>query len=294
MKKPNVFILGAPKCGTTSLSNWLVEHPQVFFSPIKEPHFFNYDYGFRRALTLSQYESLFAGADDSHHAVCEASVRYLYSRTAVPAILAYVKNPKFVVMVRNPVEMAASLHEQTLFNGDEDIPDFERAWRIQGERLYGSLLPKHCKDPQLLQYGILCKLGKQVERLYKMVPREQVHLIHLEKLRSSPRTEWVRLQSFLEIEDDFRNTFPVANTAKVRRFPWVMRCMHKANSLIRALGVPYIRIGLTNYVNSQLARERPRYPMSKDLRLELEEYFAEDQKLLHRLGHCVARQEPMS
>lgn len=44
MIKPNFFIVGAPKCGTTSLAHWLAGHPQVFMSPVKEPHFFNTDY----------------------------------------------------------------------------------------------------------------------------------------------------------------------------------------------------------------------------------------------------------
>lgn len=293
MKKPNVFILGAPKCGTTSLANWLAEHPQVYFSPIKEPNFFNYDYyGFRHPITLRQYEQLFAGADEQHRAIFEATTRYLYSRTAVPAILAYADQPRFVAMLRNPVDMAPSLHEENLFGGYETEPDFERAWRLQRERLYGSSVPKRCRDPQLLQYGTLCKLGEQLERLYQLVPRERVHVIHLEQLSNSPRTEWMRLQAFLEIDDDGRTIFPVANKAKVRRFPWVMEGMRQINSVFKGLGVPYIRTGLTRFLHTHLVRSQPRCPLSEELRQELEEYFSDDQKLLETLGHGIDSQEP--
>ena len=59
LRRPNFFIIGAPKCGTTSLSVWLSEHPKIFMSPIKEPHFFNTDD--RQAVTtLDQYEALFS------------------------------------------------------------------------------------------------------------------------------------------------------------------------------------------------------------------------------------------
>ena len=44
MKRPNLFIVGAPKSGTTSIYNYLKNHPEVFMSPIKEPHFFAKDF----------------------------------------------------------------------------------------------------------------------------------------------------------------------------------------------------------------------------------------------------------
>lgn len=291
MKKPNVFILGAPKCGTTSLANWLAEHPQVFFSPVKEPHFFNYDHGIRRPWSLNQYERLFDSAEKSHRVVCEASTRYLCSHTAIPAILAYTDSPRFVVMLRNPVRMAPSLHEQTLFNGDEDEEDFARAWRLQHERLYGASVPRHCRDPQLLQYGTLCKLGEQLERLYRLVSREQVHVIHLEDMRADPEGEYRRLLAFLGLDDDGRETFPVANQAKARRLPWLMHGVQRTNELLRAMGVPPVRVGLTAFLYHKLRKTRPRAPLSAETVQMLEEYFAEDLLRLERLGH-VPRQSP--
>jgi Sulfotransferase family len=70
MIKPNFFILGAPKCGTTSLAVWLSEHPHIYM-PQKEPHFFNTDH--RRFLNSRVgYERLFAGANERHRVVGEA------------------------------------------------------------------------------------------------------------------------------------------------------------------------------------------------------------------------------
>lgn len=285
MKKPNVFILGAPKCGTTSLANWLSEHPQVYFSPIKEPCFFNFDYGFRRPWRLEQYERLFAGASDRHRVVCEASTRYLYSRTAVRSILAYVHSPKFLVMLRDPAAMAPSLHEQALYSGDEDEPDFVRAWQLQHERLYAASLPKRCRDPQLLQYGTLCKLGEQLERLYRQVPREQVHVIHLKDMQMDPRAEYSRLLHFLDLEDDGRESFPVANRAKVRRMPWLIRGIEQANQFARAMGTPPLRFGLTNFLQEKLRKARPRPPVPAAVNQMLEAYFSEDVRRLEKLGH---------
>lgn len=130
MKKPNFFIIGAPKCGTTSLAAWLAEHPQIFMSPIKEPQFFNKDVGFPMK-SLQAYEKLFKDASSGHIAVGEATVLYLYSKVAVRNILDYNPDAKFIVCLRNPVDMAYSLHEQWFFNGIEDIEDFKEAWLMQ-------------------------------------------------------------------------------------------------------------------------------------------------------------------
>lgn len=291
MKKPNVFILGAPKCGTTSLANWLAEHPQVYFSPIKEPGFFNYDYGIRRPWGLAQYERLFAGADSPHLAVCEATTSYLYSRMAVPAILAYVESPKFVVMLRHPVQMVPSLHEQSMFNGDEDEPDFERAWALQRERLYGANLPKNCRDPQLLQYGPLCKLGEQLERLYRLVPRERVHVIHLEDMQADPCGEYGQLLDFLGLDEVGRQHFPVANRAKVRRLPWVMNAVRRINEMVHSMGMPPVRLGLTSFLYYKLRKERPRVSLKMQTIEMLERYFAEDLRLLKKLGHLPKKEQ---
>ena len=62
-KKPNFFIVGAPKCGTTSMWQYLKQHPEIFMTALKEPHYFGADLGPRRIIeTESQYLKLFAKA----------------------------------------------------------------------------------------------------------------------------------------------------------------------------------------------------------------------------------------
>jgi hypothetical protein len=88
MRKPNFFILGAPKCGTTSLWSWLRAHQDIFMSYVKEPNFFNSDDNLGIS-NLTDYEELFRGASVSHAAVGEASVWYLSSAVAIQNILQY-------------------------------------------------------------------------------------------------------------------------------------------------------------------------------------------------------------
>lgn len=283
MTRPNVFIIGAPKCGTTSLAKWLSEHPQVYFSPVKEPHYFNFDYGNRRVTELSRYERLFKNARDHHRVICEGSTSYLYSQIAVPAILEYVAHAKFIVMTRNPVDMAPSLHAQRVFNLDENEPDFAKAWQLQHVRRYGAKVPRHCKDPQILQYGAICRLGKQLERLYSLVPPERIHVIELELLRENPRSEYVRLMRFLRIDDDGRSEFPVENSAKARRAPWLLRIGRSSRMLLESAGIELDLLMSNEKLKRLLAKPQSREPLAPSMRRELQDWFREDQKLLRAL-----------
>ena len=137
MKKPNFFIIGAPKCGTTSLAIWLSSNPQVFMPAAKELHHFNTDDNHIITPNRVIYEQFFIGATQRHKAVGEASVWYLHSNVAVSNIEVYSPNSKYIVCLRNPVDMAYSLHEQHIFNGNEHILSFENAWRMNEKRLKG-------------------------------------------------------------------------------------------------------------------------------------------------------------
>src|SRR6202044_1854761 len=158
MIKPNFFILGAPKCGTTSLAAWLAGHPEIYLSPTKEPHFFNTDHR-RLTNSLESYEQLFAATDQRHRAVGEASVWYLASSTAAANILNYSPEAKFIVMLRDPTEMASSLHEELVFTGREDVVDFAEAWNLQETRQNRRHVPVKVWEPKFVQYGEACSLG---------------------------------------------------------------------------------------------------------------------------------------
>ena len=87
---------------------------------MKEPHYFNTD-DQQCVATLGDYELLFVDATDQHIAVGEASVWYLSSTEAVRNILRYQPEARFIVMVRNPVEMAPALPAEMLLSGHESF-----------------------------------------------------------------------------------------------------------------------------------------------------------------------------
>lgn len=282
MKKPNFFIIGAPKCGTTSLAAWLSDHPQVFFSPYKEPHHFNTDENSVWIPDRDEYESLFKGASERHLAIGEGSVWYLHSKHAVPNIEQYAPQAKYIVCLRNPVEMAYSLHEQQIFSGNENTLDFREAWCLNNARLSGEAVSRWCREPTHLAYRTACLLGAQLQRLYANVPRERVHVVLLDDVKRDPRDAYLKVLAFLRVDDDGRTVFAVKNPAKARKSMLLRRAVQVLGGLKRGLGIKY-NFGLLNALDKKNIQYRARAPLSPDMRSQLQDYFTEDIALLERL-----------
>jgi hypothetical protein len=261
--------------------HYLEQHPQVYVCPVKEPHFFNTDSGHRYYFELSDYLKLFQKSTPMHLYRCEGSVWYLYSEVASARIVNFNPNARFVVMLRDPVSMYFSLHQELLFGGSEDNPSAIEAWRLQEKRAQGRSIPRGCTEPDLLQYGRVCSLGQQVERLLRVVPRSHVHFITLDELQEDPDNAYFELQRFLSLPALHLDTYSVINKRKARRsyalakfFIWVTECKKR------------LRIskgfGIANAINRRnVVLDAP--IDSEEIRAlvpELREYFESDVVLL--------------
>lgn len=280
-RRPNFFILGAPKCGTTSMAGWLQTHPQVFISRLKEPHYFNTDD--RQCIrTLDPYERLFAAAGPEHRAIGEASVWYLYSEVAVTNILKYQPQARFIVMLRNPMEMAPALHAEMLLSGHENIRDFHQAWHVQEDRCRGQMLPRLTWATRRLQYGTVCSLGAQLQRLFSIVGKERVLTVFLDDMVSDPRQSYLRTLRFLDLDDDGRVTFPALNTSRVLRWPRLVRTLFILGQLKAYAGIS-VNFGLSRQLVRASHRQSPRQTLPQATRDMLSNYFADDILLLQEL-----------
>lgn len=282
MKKPNFFIIGAPKCGTTSLAAWLAEHRQIYMSAAKEPHHFNVDDNHIVYKNRDDYEGLFLKADDSHIAVGEASVWYLHSTVAVPNIEQYTQDARYIVCLRNPIEMAYSLHEQQLVNGNEHIKSFSEAWSLNDARLKGESVSGWCREPRHLAYGKACLLGAQLDRLYKYIPRERVHIVLLDDVKKDPRAVYLTVLQFLGVDADGKSNFSVKNPAKERRSMLFRRAVQLLGSAKLSLGIKH-SLGILNAIDRKNIKFRVRQPLNDEMRHLLQVYFSEDIALLERL-----------
>lgn len=214
------FIVGAPRCGTTALSTYLTEHPAVCFSDPKEPHYFTFQRDAALAAGASddpeslarrlvtEYFPRFFPHWDGRAMLGDGSVSYLYSPDALSRILSVQPDARFIVMVRNPLDMLPSYHAQLLYTMDEDVTDFATAWRLQEARAEGRELPADCRSPDVLRYRGVGSLGHHLEAMLDVTGRERVHIIVYDDFRADPAGTYRAALSFLGLDDDGRREFP--------------------------------------------------------------------------------------
>ena len=223
MTRPNFFIVGAPRCGTTALYEYLQQHPDVFMPYRKEPHFFGDDLPQRPPfLDLPAYLRLFEGADRQRR-VGEATVWYLYSASAAAQIRAFDPDARIIIMLRRPVEMLYSLHGLFLFTSWEEIGDFGAAVAAEPDRREGRRLPPNAWWPRALQYTWLADYAPHVERYFDLFGRDQVRVIIYDDFRADTDGAIRSVYEFLEVDPGFTPSVRVVNPARTARSMWLQR-----------------------------------------------------------------------
>ncbi len=283
---PNLFIIGAAKCGTTAMSHWLAAQPDIYMSEqsgVKEPKYFASDMRVPKArhTTRASYCSLFEPAAASASYLGEASALYLYSKVAVPTILEASPAAKLLVMLRNPVDMARSLHNQRVKQAQEPEFDFERAWRLQAERRRGRKIPFGVSVPDAMQYGDRACLGKQMQRLLQYVPRDQLHVIVHDDLRDDPSGVFEAVLEFLDL-DYHEAEYGVSNPSMRVRWRVIQQGLSLARGVCKWLHIPG-GWGLGKRILRVNTKVVAKEPLRPAFRRELQEYFRDDVMLLSEL-----------
>jgi len=278
MRRPNFFIVGAPRCGTTSLYTYLKQHPEIYVSINKEPHFFGSDLtplpGGIREEPL--YLSLFAGAGDRPRAG-EASVFYLSSKRAPFEIKAYSPDAKIIVLLRDPVEMARSLHGLYTRTGNEDLASFEEALAAEPERREGRRLPPGAYFPEGLLYTDIARNAEKVERYFEVFGRGNVHCILFEDLVGDTAAAYRGTLDFLGVDPTFEAELdPRRANQSVRMM--AIRQLRDAAPEVRS------RMQRTEMKQHESASRLP--PLAPELEARLRGLFAED---VTRLGALLGR-----
>ena len=291
MTRPNFFIAGAPKCGTTALNVYLRSHPNIFMSTPKELNYFSEDISdsLRHAKSPDQYLNFYKDCKPEHLAVGDASPIYLSSPVAINNIHKFDKNAKIILMLRNPVDLAYSLHSQLMVNFTENEGDFEKAWNLQDSRRMGRHIPKTCNIPPLLQYSKVCRLGDQVERVLKIFSPEQVLVILFDEFNTSTQTIYEEVLAFLEVPSDGRSSFPRVNESKTIKRWWLgyfyerLSRIKPLNSLANFAKKSLVLkdLGIRGKFQGTVLKKRP--PLRPEFRAELVNEFREDVEKLSRI-----------
>ena len=233
------FIVGAPRCGTTTLAGFLQQHPDVCFSAVKEPHFFS-QHDFDRCsedemheLVATEYLERFFAQCGNDQLRAEGSVTYLYVPDKMALILKLWPDAKFIIALRDPLSMLPSLHARLLVTGDETIRDFPQAWAKLPERRQGRSVPKRAIDPRWLRYDEAGKLGYNVERFFAAVGRERCHVVLFDDLSADPQGTYRDMCRFLGIEPWSGTNFKPQRINKTIRIGWLQRLLKRPPKAIR-------------------------------------------------------------
>lgn len=296
-RTPDLFIVGAPKSGTTSVYEWLKGHPDVYMTPVKEPCYYSRDLAADKSGNFLRYDAdrdryvaLFAEAGEAKR-VGEASTRYLYSKEA-PGLIAREQPTAYVVAIlRNPVDMIASLHAHKLAGGTEDLPRLEDALGAEEERHAGKRIPKD-SNPYLATYRDRARFGEQLARWHEAFRPERVHVIVFEDLVREPATHFRRLLEFLDVDPDYQpEAFTAHNPAHGARGGMIRAIGRSRPAQFLAWRVLPALIGdaRTRSVSRRIGhsklqrRAAQRAQVSPELRKQLERELSPDLSLLSEL-----------
>ena len=269
MSLPDFLIIGAMKCGTSTLQAQLALQPGVFMSTPKEPNYFSDDAV--HAQGQGWYEGLFSSAAPGDRKG-EASTHYTKLPTypeTLARMQALLPAPRLIYMIRNPMQRAVShyIHEWT-----------------EG-RLGANAAHAFRETPEIAAYGCY---GWQIAPYAETYGAEQIFLTSLEQLQADPEGEFDRIRAFLGLTEGagWIRDLPAQNVSaeRIRRLPLQSLLIDNpvATTLRRALVPKPVR----NWVRKKRSMaERPTIPA--DLQVRLEAQFVQDRMLLAQIfpGH---------
>jgi hypothetical protein len=305
------FIVGAPRCGTTTLAEFLKGHQSVSFPFVKEPHFFSQndlrDLGTPalRDRVEREYLGRFFRADGRRRMGVDASVTYLYTPEQLEPILRLWPDSRFVIALRDPLSMLPSLHRRLIYLGDETIADFSKAWAAVPDRAAGRRIPRGCADPRWLRYDLAARFSDHLERLFAVVGRDRCHVILFDDLAADPGQEYQSFMDFVGVEPAVRPDFTARREGRDVRIRWLQRLLKRPPNAVREYfaGEHYRRRvcdldatapasspGGVLSLRKRLLRwnrvSRPAKPLSSTLAAEIRGEFASD---IQRLGQLLDR-----
>ena len=209
--QPSFILVGAQRCGTTSLFRALMAHPQVV-RPVLHKGINYFDVNYYRSFRwycahfpIAEIAERKAARYGGPAAAFEASGYYLYHPFALERVAHDLPGVKLVAMLRDPVERAFSAYKHEYARGF-DRESFEKALELEDDRLAGEVgRMRHDPSYQSLShrhhsYRHRGHYAEQLERAFDLFPRAQVHIIDSETYFDQPELEYRSLLAFLDLQ----------------------------------------------------------------------------------------------
>jgi hypothetical protein len=221
---PGFLIVGAERCGTSSMFEELRRHPAVFSAilPRKEVHYFDYKYQhglswYQCHFPLKARAKLAARGSGADPVAFEASPYYMFHPLAPERIHRDLPGVKLIVMLRDPVARAYSAHVMRIGRGYETEP-FERALELEDSRLAGEA-ERLAADPSYVSYNhrhyayrARGQYAEQLEHLERVFGRDRIHVVDSGDFFADPVPVYNRALDFLGLPHIGRPVFERPST----------------------------------------------------------------------------------
>ncbi|MBI73013.1 MAG: hypothetical protein CMG61_06380 [Candidatus Marinimicrobia bacterium] len=193
-KKPSFFVVGMQKSGTTTLHKWLDSHPEITLPNYKETHFFSDEKKFSKG--FKWYLNNFKIKKTSK-LIGEVDPSYIFIDSALEKIKTIIDNPKFVILIRNPLERSYSHYCMNIYKGYEKF-SFPKALELESKRLKRG-------ENEFRNFSYLARSNYSylIKRLIKKFPQSEILYIKFEDITKTENQEdaYARICSFLNVEN---------------------------------------------------------------------------------------------
>lgn len=294
MPLPQLFVIGAPKAGTTALHSALATHPALWMSEVKEPKYYlcgdrppPRQYGPGDAHSRREwiwhrreYERLFAHAPPGA-ITGESTPFYLSDEAAHRRIAQDVPDARLIAVLRDPVDRAYSNWTHLRTDGLEPEADFVRACRLEPRRVAAGWAP-------FWRYIGLGCYGRQLQSLQRWFPIDQIHLLRYRDLVDRPDSTLADIGAFLGVDGSLFTHAPAENVsgfAPDTRFNQALRLLVRRGAAVGKYLPPHVWRRAERPLRRQLRRtgaHRPELPAEQ--RAEVQRYFTDDIVLLADLS----------
>ena len=215
-KTPDFIIIGVQKGGTTSLYNYLIQHPQIAPATQKEIHFFDFNFDKSPDWYCSHFPT---PAEGEHLLAGEASPYYIFHPLVAQRIYDLFPQVKIIALLRNPVERAIS-HYYYYIKIQYESLSFEEAIAREPQRLKGEV-EKLLSDPTYYSYehqhhSYLARgiYADQLPAWLKLFPKEQILILKSEDLYVNPCETYNQVLKFLNLPSHQLETYEKYNATQ--------------------------------------------------------------------------------
>ena len=231
MKKPNLFIAGATKCGTTTLVKFLSDNDSVFMPSdelTRDQSFFSWR---RSSYSLEDYLSVYSSATDKQVFLGDGSATYLHDESISALIYEFNPEAKVIIMLRNPIDRGYSLYRWMVQEGYEWAGSYEKALELESKRAITGA--QRFFAPHLTESYMYFSTGLYYSQVkaYKELFKDNLMVVNLDNFYNDFDSTYSSICSFLGIEVNNVNK-EVLNKSKDVFSPKLQFFLRKISNII--------------------------------------------------------------